>query len=246
MDFDLNPEIRWITRLGILSAGVYLGAQAYQYVSPWIWPAATGSVLDAIEERTTLHDRARCLAILTSFLLVPSYYLAIAWYLGRRRPAAAALGVVFSLMFVFMEILNRAIDCFLVSGRWAAAVAASVGGAREALLANIRAWDGMTDAFYVPLLAAHLMASLAFLRATLVLEHPWSVLLSAVLMMNCLRLSARLAELAANVSWLRSWNAAVYFPAIVLLFGTFSLWLLAVLRRTGGATAQVAGGRREL
>jgi hypothetical protein len=245
MAFDLNVEIRWITRLGIFSGLIYLGAQTYQYVSPWLWPPATGSVLGAIEDRTTLHDRVRCVAILASFLLIPSYYLAIGWYLGRRRPAAAALGVVFSLMFVCMEILHRAIDCFVVSGRWAAAVATSIGEAREALLANIRNWDAMTNAIYLPLLAAHLMASVAFLRATMMLEHPWNVILSAVLMMNCVRLAARLAELAANASWLGSWNAAVYFPATVLLFGAFSLWLLAELKRTGQATVHVADGRRE-
>ena len=229
----LESETRWIARLGVLSALIYLGAQTYQYVLFWLWPSGAGSMTDAIDSRISAHGRIRCIGILVSFLLLPNYYLAVGAYLGRRRPIAAALGALFSLMFIFIEILHRGIDYFLVSNLWASAAATSKGTALAGVLENIRHWDELTNAIYVPLLAAHLMASLYFLRATLALEYPWRSILSAALIINCVGLAARLAEMAADASWLASWNWLVYFPSTVILYGSFTVWLLAQLRCTG-------------
>jgi hypothetical protein len=226
----LEAETKWIARLGILSALVYLGAQTYQYVLFWLWPSGAGSMTDAIDSRISPHDRIRCIGILVSFLLLPNYYLAVGACLAKRRPIAAALGALFSLMFIFIEILHRGIDYFLVSSRWASAAATSKGAALEGLLENIRHWDELTNAIYVPLLGAHLMASLYFLHATLALEYPWKAVLSATLIINCACLAARLAEMAADASWLASWNWLVYFPSTVILYGSFTVWLLAQLR----------------
>lgn len=231
----LDAETRWIARLGILSALIYLGAQTYQYVSFWLWPSGAGSMTDAIDTRVSAHDRIRCIGILVSFLLLPNYYLAVGTCLAKRRPIAAALGALFSLMFIFIEILHRGIDYFLVSSQWASAAATSKGAALEGLLENIRHWDELTIAIYVPLLGAHLMASLYFLRATVALEHPWKAVLSATLIINCVCLAARLAEMAANARWLASWNWLVYFPSTVILYGSFTVWLLAQLRCTGAS-----------
>jgi hypothetical protein len=234
----LDAETRWIARLGILSALIYLSAQTYQYVLFWLWPSGAGSMTDAIDSRISVHDQIRCVGILVSFLLLPNYYLAVATYLAKRRPVAAALGAAFSLMFVLIEILHRTVDCFFVSGRWASAAAMSKGAALEGLLVNIRDWDELTNAIYVPLLAAHLMALLYFLRATVALEYPWKAVLSATLIINCVCVVARLAEMAANAGWLASWNWLVYFPSTVMLYGSFTVWLLAQLRRAETSPAE--------
>ena len=229
----LEAETRWIARLGVLSALIYLCAQTYQYVLFWVCPSGAGSMTDAIDSRISGHDRIRCIGILVSFLLLPNYYLAVGAYLAKRRPAAAALGALFSLMFIFIEILHRGLDYFLVSSQWASAAATSKGAALEGLLENIRHWDELTNAIYVPLLGAHLLASLYFLRASAALEYPWKAVLSAALVINCVGLAARLAQMAVNASWLASWNWLVYFPSTVILYGSFTAWLLTQLRCSG-------------
>jgi hypothetical protein len=138
------------------------------------------------------------------------------------------MGLFFSLMFVSIEIVQRCIDYFLITDQWAASPAVMASAVAETLAARAQLWDEITLAVYVPLLVAHLLGSLYFLSATRALDNPWRLILSGALTLNCLRLAARLAEYGCHVPWLVSLNQSLHYPLSVLVFGSFSVWLLAV------------------
>jgi hypothetical protein len=231
-------EARWILGLGFLSAVVYLAAQSYQYALFTNGTLTAGSILDTLHERVTSHGRILSLGILISFFLLPNYYLAIAACLARRRPAAAVTGLVFSLMFVFIEIVQRSIDYFVVTDRWAASLAGLAGASPETVVERARDWSDLTIAVYVPLLAAHLLGSLYFLSATCALDRPWNLILSGALILNCVRLTARLAEFGCDARWLVSLNQSLHYPLGLLVFGSFSVWLLAEQQTPGSACSE--------
>jgi hypothetical protein len=225
---DAIPHAKWILGLGFLSAVVYLAAQSYQYVLFTNGALTSASALDALHGRLTLHGRTLSIGILISFFLLPNYYLAIAACLGRRRPAATVTGLFFSLMFVFIEIVQRSIDYFMITDQWAASPAGTAGAVAETLAARAQLWGEITIAVYVPLLVAHFLGSLYFLPATRALDHPWRLILSGALILNCLRLAARLTEYGCHASWLHSLNQSLHYPLSVLVYGSFAVWLLAV------------------
>lgn len=225
---DRILDAKWILGLGFLSSVAYLAAQSYQYVLFTNGALTSASALDALHARVTLHGRILSIGILISFLVLPNYYLAIATCLGRRRPVATVMGLFFSLMFVFIEIVQRSIDYFLITDQWAASPAGMGGAVGETLAARAQLWGEITIAVYVPLLVAHLLGSLYFLPATRALDRPWRLILSGALILNCLRLAVRLAEYGCHAPWLVSLNQSLHYPLSVLVFGSFSVWLLAV------------------
>ena len=151
--------------------------------------------------------------------------------LGRRTD----VGFLFSAL----ESAYRSIDLF-AGGRWAAAFVASTDSARRiAIVERFELWDGAVAALYLPLLAAHGLASAAFAVAVgggALRPNLWDRVLAIALSANAVRALLRILEMHAGIAALAPLNAAVYLPVTLLTYGTLAVWLA----RTGVGAQAVA------
>lgn len=181
-----------------------------------------------ILRRLTFLDQFRAVVLLLGFSLIPI----LAAYAGatlrryRLRPAASLLGFAFSVLFVGSEAGVRSIDLFLVSKKWAAAYQATVDATvRAAIAGQIQTWDDAVGAFYYALLGAHLLSSLCFAIATWDRDNFWDCAVAVGFAATTVECASRLAEGYLGQTWLNRLNYAVYFPIVLLNFGTLAVWL---------------------
>ncbi|MGH9159713.1 MAG: hypothetical protein ACRD2X_06965 [Vicinamibacteraceae bacterium] len=223
-------------RLGAIGSALYLASQLFQAVAFWWLPAATAPG-EAVAVRQLPLDQARGLVVLLGFVPLLVAYAAAALAGPRRVTGTAFLAVAFSALFVGLEIGYRSIDLFLVSLQWGADYRAADAGARAAIIERIHVWEQIVVAWYFGLLLAHGAASICLAWVVRGSAAPATSAMSVLFALNALRILARTAEMHGGVHGLAPLNVVVYFPMVVLLYGTLTYWLLK--QRTAAELAPV-------
>lgn len=213
--------------LGAAVAGFYVVAQLFQQlVFRFVLPEAPDAAAE-IALRLVSGEIARQVVVLTSLFLTPVAYAALAAARWRHAPAAAVVGVLFGLFFAALESSYRSIDLF-AAGQWATEFVAAGDGARRALLLErFVLWDAVVISLYLPLLAAHALASAAFAVAVGAgtKQDWWDRVLMLALVANAIRAVLRIMQMHAGVEWLAPFNSVLYLPVTLLTYGTLSAWL---------------------
>lgn len=161
------------------------------------------------------------------------------------RPAASVLGFAFSFLFVIAEIINRSIDLFVISQRWAVGYQAAASIAAKQVLADrIQIWDETFGGYYFALRIGLLLGCLCFAIATWDSRKRWNQIVAIALMANAVRVAGRLAEGYIGQGWLEPVNSSVYFPASVLIYGTLAAWLWKQTSEVQQENVEAAGRLR--
>jgi hypothetical protein len=231
MTAPVLPPSRTLLGTGALVAGFYVVAQVAQVIlnrlvlSPAADPAAD------IAQRLLAADRLRQALVLASLVLVPIAYAALAAARWSQSRGAAIVGLAFGVLFSAYECAYRSIDLF-AGGRWAAAfVAATDAATRADLLGRFELWEGVVQALYLPLLAAHGLSSAAFAAAVgLRRGDAWDRLLAAALAANAVRALLRIAQMHLGVAALAPVSGALYLPVTLWTYGTLAAWLARASR----------------
>lgn len=209
--------------LATICLALYLAAQVLQFVLLRLVLSSPASPHEEMLARLAPAETLRAtLLLLSHFCLVP-VYIAIAVRRWRHAPGAAACGVVFGAAFVLFEVSYRSLDLFLVSHGWAAAYAAAPD---PALIERTALWEQAVSAWYFPLLAAHLLASLSFLITATPRERgAWDALLQIAFPLNALRLTGRILAGWPGIEWLKPLSGPFYFPPMATFLVLLTIWL---------------------
>lgn len=182
----------------------------------------------AIWQRLMPLDQFRAVLILRGFTFIPilTAFAGVALRRYRIRPAASMLGFAFSALFVAAEMSVRSIDLFLVSRNWAVAYrAATSETVKQAIAARIEIWDLSVAGLYFGLLGVHMLSSICFAIATWDSNDAWNRAVAVGFAAGAMEGVARLAEGYLGQGWLSGFNHALYFPIVLLNFGTLAVWL---------------------
>jgi len=201
--------------------------------------AATGGV--EILQRLLPLDQLRMVLLLLGFTFVPivTAYAGVALLRYRLRPAVSLLGFAFSFVFVGMEASIRSVDLFLISRSWAVQYQAAASQVvRQTIAERIQIWDDSVGALYFGLLGAHLLSTGCFAIATWDGEGKWNRIVALGFAATAIGCAGRIVEGYLGQAWLSGPNHAVYFPIVVLNFGTLAIWLW----RNPGANADSGPG----
>jgi hypothetical protein len=213
-------------RFAAVCGAFYVAAQITQEITfhHGINDGALGE--QAILQRLMPLDQLRLVVILLSFFPIVVAFGAVALRQAKIRPAASLLGFAYSFLFVIGEIINRSIDLFVISRRWAVEYEAAASlAARQSLAERIQIWDQTFQGYYFVLRMGLFLACLCFATATWDKRYRWNQIVAIAFAANALRAAGRLAEGYLGQAWLGSVNEAVYFPATVLIYGTLAAWL---------------------
>ncbi|HYL68068.1 MAG TPA: hypothetical protein VEX69_02795 [Candidatus Limnocylindria bacterium] len=213
-------------RFAAACSAFYVVAQITQEITfhSGINDSASGEL--AILQRLEPLDQFRLTVILLSFFPIVVAFGAVALRRAKMRPAASLLGFAFSLLFVIGEIINRSIDLFVISRRWAVEYQAATSPTVKQLLADrIQIWDETFGGYYFVLRMGLWLGCLCFAVATWEKHERWNQVVAVALAANALRAAGRLAESYMGQAWLGPVNEAVYFPATLLIYGTLAAWL---------------------
>ena len=213
-------------RLAAVCAGLYVVAQIIQQIAfhNGINDAAVGE--QAILQRLMPLDRIRLTAILLSFFPITVAFGAVAVRRAKIYPAASLLGFAFSFLFVIGEIINRSIDLFVISRRWAVEYqAAASESARQLLAERIHVWEESLGGFYFVLRMGLFLGCICFAIATWEKQRRWNQVMAVAFAANAVRIFGREAEGFMGQAWLGPVNDAIYFPATVLIYGMLAVWL---------------------
>lgn len=213
-------------RFAAVCGALYVVAQGVQQIAfhLGINDSATGE--QAILQRLMPLDQFRLTAILLSFFAIMVVFGAVAIRRARVRPASSLLGFAFGFLFVIGEIINRSIDLFVISRRWAVEYQAAVSlAARQSLAERIQVWDESFGGFYFVLRMGLMLGSICYAAATWDTRNRWNQIVAIAFAVNAVRLAGRLAEGYMGQAWLSPVNDAVYFPATLLIYGTVATWL---------------------
>lgn len=220
------PNSRNFFLLAAVCAFLYLAAQIFQAIVLKFWDPITFAVDDAILARLLPLNQIRSVVVLLGFPAVLIAYAGVAMSAFLRSAGAATLGLIFISMFVALELSYRSVDLFLVTQDWAAQYRDTVDPTvRAALGERVGAWEGAVRALYFPLLLGHALGS-AFLARAVWDANGWNRLMAGLLALNAMRATTRVLELHAGLESLSGFNAAIYMPATLLLFGFMGIWLL--------------------
>lgn len=222
---NLNSSVNFYRFAGICAA-FYVVAQGIQEISFHYGIDDSASGEQAILQRLAPLDQFRLTVILLSFFPILIAFGAVALRRARKRPAASLLGFSFSFLFVTGEVINRSIDLFVLSRRWAVEYQAAVSlAAKQSLADRIQVWDESFTGFYFVLRMGLFLGSACFAMATWDKRERWHQIVAAAFAANAVRLAGRLAEGYMGQAWLAPVNGAVYFPASILIYGTVAAWL---------------------
>jgi hypothetical protein len=215
-------------RFGAVCCGYYVTAQFIQELTFHfgINDSAVGEA--EILQRLTRLDQVRAILILLGFTFIPiiTAFAGVALCRYRLRPAASLLGFAFAVLFVAAEMSVRSIDYFLVSRHWAVAYRAASSPAVQQVFADrIASWDASVGALYFALLGVHLLSSICFAIAIWDGHDIWNRLVALGFAATAFEGVGRLAEGYLGQGWLDGVNHALYFPVVVLSFGTLAVWL---------------------
>jgi len=221
-------DSRGFYRLGAACCVYYVFAQFIQEITfhYGINDSATGQA--EILQRVLPLDQLRAVLILLGFSFIPilTAYAAVTLLRYRLRPAASALGLVFSSVFVGMELSIRSVDLFLISRTWAAQYQAAASDAlRQAIAGRIQIWDESVGALYFALLGAHLLASVCFAIALWDRDDKWNRIVALGFALTAIECTGRIAEGYLGQTWLDGPTHALYFPVVLLNVGTLAIRL---------------------
>jgi len=222
---DFNSSANFYRFAGVCAA-FYVLAQIVQQVTfhLGINDAAAGD--QGILQRQMPLDQLRLTVILLSFFPITVAFAAVALRRAKIRPAASLLGFAFAFLFVIAEIINRSIDLFVISQRWAVEYQAATSPAVKQLLAErIEVWNESFVGFYFVLRIGLFLGCLCFAMATWDARERWNQVVAAAFAANAARAAGRVAEGYMGQAWLAPVNDAIYFPASVVIYGTLAAWL---------------------
>jgi hypothetical protein len=213
-------------RFAAVCCACYVTAQTVQEITFHYGINDGASGEQAILQRLEPLDRFRLTVILLSFFPIVVAFGAVALRRANLRPAASLLGFTFSCLFVIGEVINRSIDLFVISRRWAAEYqAAGSLAAKQSLADRIQIWDETFGGFYFVLRMGLFLGCLCFAIAAWDARQRWNQLVAIAFAANAVRVAGRLAEGYLGQAWLEPVNNAVYFPLTVLIYGTLAAWL---------------------
>ncbi|MGH9712926.1 MAG: hypothetical protein ACRD5M_06470 [Candidatus Acidiferrales bacterium] len=213
-------------RFAALCGALYVVAQVIQEIAfhSGINDLASGE--QGILQRLLPLDQFRLTAILLSFFAITVVFGAVPLRRAKLRPASSLLGFAFSFLFVIGEIINRSIDLFVISQRWAVEYRAAVSlAARRTLVDRIQMWEQSFAGFYFVLRMGLLLGCVCFVISTWGKRERWNQVVAIAFAANAARIASRLAEGYMGQAWLAPVNDVVYFPATVLIYGTVAAWL---------------------
>ena len=222
------PYSRSFYRFGAACCVYYVAAQLVQEITFHFGLNVSATGEAEILQRLLPLDQLRAVLILLGFSFVPivTAFAGIALLRYRARPAASLLGFAFSFLFVGMEASIRSIDLFLVSRNWAVQYQAAASDAlRHAIAGRMQIWDESVGALYFALLGAHLLSSACFAIATWDREDKWNRIVALGFVLTAIECAGRIAEGYLGQTWLSGANYALYFPIVLLSFGTLAIWL---------------------
>jgi hypothetical protein len=213
-------------RFASACAAFYLVAQITQEITFHYGINDSASGEQAILERLMPLDRFRLTMILLSFFPILVAFGALALRRAKMRPAASLLGFTFSFLFVIGEVINRAIDLFVISLGWAVEYQAAASLTIKLSLAErIQVWEQTFTGFYFVLRVGLFLGSLCFAIAAWDTRQRWNQFVAIAFAANAVRIGGRLAEGYMGRAQLAPVNKAIYFPATLLIYGTLAVWL---------------------
>ena len=213
-------------RFASVCAAFYVVAQIAQEITfhNGINDSAVGE--QGILQRLMPLDQFRLTVLLLSFFPILVAFGAVALRRAKMRPAASLLGFAFSFLFVIGEIINRSIDLFVISQRWAVEYqAAASAGVKQSLADRIQIWNETFAGYYFVLRMGLFLGSLCFAAATWDKRQRWNQIVAIAFAANAARIAGRIAADYTGQAWLEPVNNAIYFPATVLIYGTVTAWL---------------------
>jgi hypothetical protein len=243
-DSNFSPSANFY-RVAAACSAFYVVAQIAQEIAFRSGINDNASGERAILQRLMPLDRFRLWAILLSFFCIVVAFGAVALRRVKFRPASSLLGFAFSFLFVIGEVINRAIDLFVVSQRWAVEYQAADSLAiKQSLAERIQVWDESFAGFYFVLRMGLFLGSLCFAISTWDKQRRWNQLVAFAFAANAARVGGRLAEGYMGQAWLAPVNGAIYFPASLLIYGTLAVWLWKQASEVEHENLDAASGSR--
>jgi hypothetical protein len=213
----------------------FIAAQTFQELATRFWiPAAHGPEQELLIYPLRM-DRVRALLILSSILLLVIPYITIAMRYWRATPITAASGLIAGIGFVGFEFTARSIDFFVVGQSWANTYRTSGSSVEKAMIVHrYLIWSDTVRGIYFETMLSFLLASCAFLYATLQDQDRRSRIASLAFALNALRLAGRISSTFAGQTWLDALNNSAYFPIVLVINCLFAVWFFRLAQ--GGNT----------
>jgi hypothetical protein len=211
----------------------FLAAQTFQHLAYWLWIPAIKHPQDELRSYLLRVDRVRALLVGGTILLLLVPYVVVSLRYFETAPVASVLGLIFGAGFVACEIAHRGVEFVLVGTNWARRYVRAAEAEREPILRRYAVWNELTQAWYFPLLLAHLLASCSFLAATWtdLGKGVWHALAPAAFALNSLRLVGRMTGMFAEMSWLNALNNRLYFPSVLVINTLLATWFFYLARQ---------------
>lgn len=211
-------------KMAALCAFYYASAQAAQF-----WLRSRLARLRAAEPSLSTHNHPvnllRMRLVLSSMFVVVITFAAVALAKVPTAPASSVLGFVFSLLFLFIEILYRSIELFGVNTVLIPAHLNEADPASKATKgALVDAFTTGVIAAYFPLLVSLLLASVFFGLATVNSGGLESVV-GIVFFIHAAHVLMRILEMHGGLKQLSAFNLRVYFPLTIGKYALIGVWL---------------------
>jgi hypothetical protein len=168
-------------------------------------------------------DRFRAIFLYASFFGLLAGYAVV--FRRLRASGWALVGLLWIALFLGLELVNRAVELVTLAEwqrAWLATASASVE--RGSLAARIHAIESLQRAAYLPLLAAHGLASLAFGLAARGRDR-WSRWVRWGFALNFARASIRFGAMQLGLVLLAPVAAAIYLPLTLFHSLAVAAWL---------------------
>ena len=210
----------------------YVAAQTFQYIVRLLWlPQANTPGEQLLANFSTL-DQARAVLLIFAFIGMIPVFQAIAGRCREWSPQLATTGLIFGVIWVATELLYRGPALFLISRRWGKQYAETSSAELKAtLLERFQVWNHFVIAWYFVLLLTLLVTSVAFFFALKRSRERFDRFVAAMFALEALHIFARLVEIHGEQTWLTAVNRAVYYPLVLLIFGTLGVWLVRSPKR---------------
>lgn len=216
---------------------LFIAAQTFQELAYRLWiPNSRGPQDDLLIYLLPI-DRVRAVLIAATIvgLIVPFVVITIRYF--KVAPLASIVGVIFGAAFIGFELSHRALDFFLIGGKWAPQFAAAVSTTdRDLILQHFAIWNDVAHAWYFPIMLTFLLASCAFAIATWTDKDRgrWYFLAPLAYSLNALRLLARMLSTFGGQTWLDGFNDKLYFPAVLVMNTLLVMWFIVLAREEPG------------
>lgn len=212
------------------AAGTALYYALTQLIQSWLTPRIPRSpdFDTAAAAENHPYNLLRYRLVLSSMFLLVFVFCGVTLVKISSAPGLVVPGVIFGLLFVFMEILYRSVELFGVNRvlipRY---LAENDPAVKTSLRVLIETFSTGVVALYFPLLLGHFSASVLFALA-LIGDGGLASLTAVALFLNALRLLLRTLAMHAGVRSLNPLNTRIYYPVVISTYTLLSLWLWSV------------------